>query len=146
MSKLSHEEQAKIAYEARIQAIDGIHALVKSDRLRSAPEKANALGQNVLQEELGRFGPWTGANYELDDQQRNLLLAHVRQDVAACFGLLSSLALEMSAIQTELRLRRRRQRLLICLLSVFAAVSIYSFWTILDWNFEIWKVVSGLND
>ena len=141
MSESSHEERAKAAYEAQVQAIEGIHALVSSDRLRAAHEKASALGRNVLQEELGHFGRWTGGSYELDEERRDLLLAHARQDVAACFGLLSSLARELSEIQAELRLSRKRQLILIWSLAIFATVSLGALWIIASWSVEIFETV-----
>ena len=141
MSETSHDEQAKIAYDAQISAIEGIHALLSSDRLRAAPEKAGAFGRNVLQEELGHFGSWTGGSYELDDEQRDRLLAHARQDVAACFGLLTSLTHEMSEIHKELRMSRKRQRVLIWSFAVFATVSLGALWIILSWNVEIFETV-----
>ncbi len=38
--------------------------------------------KNILHEEIGMFGPWTGAEYEFDQETRDRLLAHSRQDVA----------------------------------------------------------------
>jgi len=42
----------------------------------------HATGQNILREELGEFGDWKGTYYDLDEQTKNLLLAHTRQDSA----------------------------------------------------------------
>ena len=49
-----------------------------------------ALGQNILREELGHFGEWTGAQYELDQSERDRILAHVRQDSAAAVAMAQS--------------------------------------------------------
>lgn len=58
-----------------------IYALkVLGDDTRAARNAATA--RNVLHEELGFFGEWDGAKYDLDDQVRDRLLAHTRQDAA----------------------------------------------------------------
>jgi len=49
-----------------------------------------AIGQNVLREEIGYFGPWEGARYKFDDETRDRLLAHGRQDAASAFAMARS--------------------------------------------------------
>jgi hypothetical protein len=49
-----------------------------------------ALGQNILREEIGYFGPWKGARYSFDEETRDRLLAHGRQDVASAFAMARS--------------------------------------------------------
>lgn len=48
------------------------------------------LGRNVLHEELGYFGPWEGTSYSLEQDERDRLLAHTRQDVASAFAMARS--------------------------------------------------------
>lgn len=49
--------------------------------------KNAALGQNILRQELGHFGEWDGARYQLDQETRDRLLAHSRQDIASTYGM-----------------------------------------------------------
>lgn len=57
---------------------------------RAERDNKIALGQNILREELGYFGDWTGSGYKLDQTTRDRLLAHSRQDIAATFGIADS--------------------------------------------------------
>ncbi len=49
--------------------------------------QSTALGKNVMNYELGFFGPYDGVLYDLDRQTQNVLLAHGRQDAANTQGL-----------------------------------------------------------
>jgi len=49
-----------------------------------------AIGRNILREEIGYFGPWEGARYKFDDETRDRLLAHGRQDAASAFAMARS--------------------------------------------------------
>lgn len=69
--------------------------------------EANAIAQNVLREELGHFGKYDGASYDLTDRQRDLLLAHGRQDAAAALVVASSALEAVNAMQTRMRGLRR---------------------------------------
>jgi hypothetical protein len=69
--------------------------------------KANAIAQNVLREELGHFGKFDGPSYDLTEGQRDLLLAHGRQDAAAAFVVASSALEAVNAMQTRMRGLRR---------------------------------------
>ena len=55
-----------------------------------AEKSAALLGQNILREEIGYFGDWEGTNYDLSDAEKNRLVAHTRQDVAAIYSLAST--------------------------------------------------------
>ena len=75
-----------------------------------ADDQSNVdLGLNIMREEIGFFGPWEGAPYDFDQQTRDRLLAHVRQDAASAF------AMARSAFREAHHARRISERLMLIL-------------------------------
>lgn len=83
-------ERAEQDYGARVKMHRTLDKAVGGDGYTAEVAENNTLGQNILREELGYFGPYDGPRYSLDEATRNLLIAHTRQDVAATYAFASS--------------------------------------------------------
>lgn len=86
-----------------------------------ADEQAHALSQNILQHELGDFGEWDGPQYKLDDETRDRLLAHARQDAAAALLLVRHAAVEAKAAH---RVAKHNRLLLAGLITAVAYIGL----------------------
>ncbi|WP_143543404.1 hypothetical protein [Cereibacter sphaeroides] len=86
----SPEDRAAKAFQAAVKFHSSLYKKGSAD-LEIAI--ANALGQNILREEIGYFeDPLNAAQpYKFDSRTRDRLAAHTRQDVAALYGLVTSL-------------------------------------------------------
>lgn len=67
---------------------DTVYGITRGAKTSAEIEKANLLGQNVMREEIGFFGPWDGVNYTIDEKTMNRLIVHSRQDIATNYALL----------------------------------------------------------
>lgn len=77
------DERADQDHAARVNAANALHGA----KTYEAEAMANdMLGQQMLREDLGNYGTGGTPTYGLDDDTRDRLIAHVRQDVAAVFG------------------------------------------------------------
>lgn len=85
----SEEQLAAAAFELDRESL----AIILKDRARLIVQESALLGRNVLKEELGAFSdPLKGAPpYHLNEETRDRLLAHSRQDVASVYGLCAGL-------------------------------------------------------
>jgi hypothetical protein len=89
-NELSTEERAEQDYLRQVKAQQIIDKAVGGDGWHAESGSNEALGQNILREEIGYFGPWEGPNYSFDQETRDRLLAHGRQDVASTFAMAKS--------------------------------------------------------
>lgn len=110
------EQKISSANDKADAAIKAAHAL----GLEPA-EQAHALGRNILQHELGDFGEWDGLQYKLDDETRDRLLAHARQDAAAALLLVRHAAVEAKAAH---RVAKQNRLLLAGLITAVAYIGL----------------------
>jgi hypothetical protein len=66
--------------------------------------KNGAVARSILQEEIGRFGKEHLPLYELDENTRDRLLAHGRQDVAYALCNTISLLKEVAVLKNRVNL------------------------------------------
>lgn len=112
-------QSAQEAYQAAVQAAEALHG---KGTLASESAQNDALGANVLHEELGYYGPPDSPTYELDDETRNRLLAHARQDIAAIYGYTKSAFQTAKAAELSAN-RTRRLVWILLLLTVIALLA-----------------------
>ena len=112
----SHQNQANI-YRT-VDKVSGGDGQQAEDHINVA------LGRNILREELGYFGPWDGAVYNLDDETRDRLIAHSRQDIATTYAMAQSAFREA---HEAMRVSVRAVWLLWLLLAMNALV-LFSLW------------------
>jgi hypothetical protein len=89
-NELSTEERAEQDYQRKAKTHQIIDEALGGDGWHAESGSNEALGQNILREEIGYFGPWEGPKYSLDQETRDRLLAHGRQDVASTFAMAKS--------------------------------------------------------
>lgn len=90
-------------------------------------EQANAIGRNILHHELGDFGTWDGPRYSLDNETRDRLLAHARQDTAAALILAAK---AFSEAENACRINKHNRLLLLCLVLLMAlALLVVPLWS-----------------
>lgn len=77
------ETEARRAYSADVAVANSLHGAGTYDAEASSND---ILGKRMLREELGDHGSRGLPVYHLDDETRDRLIAHSRQDVAAAFG------------------------------------------------------------
>lgn len=77
------DEQASQDNAARVNAANALHG---AETYEAEALANDMLGQQMLREDLGNYGAGGRPTYGLDDDTRDRLIAHVRQDVAAVFG------------------------------------------------------------
>ena len=75
------EEKGQAAYNLAASINDTIHG---KGTFEAEAHNNDSLGRNILKTDLGDFGPET--NYALDEETRDRLIAHSRQDIAAAHG------------------------------------------------------------
>ncbi|WP_110804600.1 hypothetical protein [Rhodobacter viridis] len=116
---LSSGERADIAYKTALI----MEAKVPGSKSpeANAISSATTLGRNVLHEELGRFGSWDGAIYDLDDETRDRLLAHARQDSASAYSLAIFIAKQSAEASRAARRAARLTTLVLCINLIFLA-------------------------
>ena len=83
-------------------------------------ESAFHVARNVFREEIGYFGDYDGMHYNLSDAEKNILLAHGRQDAATAAVAAMNALDRLPGIERSLR---HIQRLLWALLFAFLVVS-----------------------
>lgn len=77
------EDKATQDHAAHVVAVNELHGA----KTVEAEALANVmLGRQILREDLGDYGGKGLATYGLDEETRDRLIAHIRQDVAAVFG------------------------------------------------------------
>ena len=77
------EERAKADFSADVQAANALRGASAYEPEALANDM---LGRQMLREDLGEYGTGGLPTYQMDDETRDRLIAHVRQDVAAVFG------------------------------------------------------------
>jgi hypothetical protein len=82
-----HPTEAESAYARALKRSEALSDATGCSDLDPEVEKASILGRNILQEEIGQFGPNRGAHYDLDKPTADRLLAHARQDIAGVYSL-----------------------------------------------------------
>ena len=102
---------AQEAYRAALTAHDDFAPKNKS--LRN-----NVLARNILHEELGYFKDSRNISYDLDDEIRDRLIAHARQDIALA-------VINSDVIMKEIGRIRRDQRITFILLAVLIVTVIW---------------------
>lgn len=81
-------------------------------------ESAFLVARNVLREELGEFGPYNGTHYKLTEGERDILLAHSRQDAGA------AAAAAGRALDTLLNIERSLRSIRLLLWMILLAIGI----------------------
>lgn len=99
----SSQEKAEQDYNLKVRIIDSVEDAIGGEHWTRDEQKNVALGQNILREEIGFFGPCEGASYSFDERTRDRLLAHTRQDVAAAFAMARSAFRHAHAARKMLR-------------------------------------------
>jgi hypothetical protein len=102
--EMNSEEKAEYALRIALKINKDSNDII-GDR-NSIKEKIDAnrlIGKNILREETGYFGGYTGTAYNLDEPTRNLLLAHGRQDAA--HSLCNTIS--MMEVLNEIKARQR---------------------------------------
>ena len=87
---MGSEIDAEKDFATRKRAFEELDKATGGDGYSAEVQGNNSLGQNILREEIGYFGPYEGPRYDLDERTRNLLIAHTRQDVASAYACASS--------------------------------------------------------
>jgi hypothetical protein len=64
---------------------------------------ANLKGENQLNHEIGRYGPWDGERYNLTKEQEDLLAAQTRKEVAAVRSFSETLVAMMLNLRSSYR-------------------------------------------
>lgn len=82
--------------------------MVETDATERLVKESAALGRNILKEELGAFtDPFRGAPpYNLDDDTRDRLIAHAREDIASVYSLCVGIATMVKAQQRSINLTK----------------------------------------
>ena len=83
-------EEAEKDFQQRTRIHQSVDQAVGGNGWIAEDRNNTSLGQNILREEIGYFGTWDGARYNLDQETRDRLLAHIRQDVASSFAMARS--------------------------------------------------------
>ena len=102
----SSAENAKEALAASLKAIRSLEGKGVNADLQMDAE----IARNVMKEEIGEFGEFN-QSYDLTDEQRDILLAHGRQDVANAMVVASSCYRRIVKLQKSQRIRERRNSL-----------------------------------
>ena len=110
------------ASEALASAIRTAHAINGAGSIDAQIQANNAVGQNVLDIDLEKFGVDEYTSYNLDQTKRDRLLAHIRQDVASAF-VHSSDAFRQA---NKARLEARRSNMLLVI--IISLLLILLFW------------------
>ena len=76
-------ERAERDLKMRTHAISAVYDTLGSGyRVEQRLTNNHAIAENVLNESLGDFGDYEGRRYNLSESDRDLLIAHTRQDAA----------------------------------------------------------------
>jgi len=89
-NELSTQERAERGYRQAVAAQRILGEAVGDSDRDAECKSIMSLGQNILREEIGYFGPWEGAIYSFDQETRDRLLAHCRQDTASAYMMAQS--------------------------------------------------------
>ncbi len=108
---MTTEEKASEAYRLATQVVEQVSGKGTAATIELT---STLLGQNVLREEIGYFGDWEGANYNLTEAEKNRLLAHARQDIASTHSL--STAAMRAALEAQKSAKKIGKRLNIALI------------------------------
>lgn len=124
---LSSGERAAREYQAQAKAIRAMADAVGGPSVSTEENLSNALGRNILREEIGYFGKWDGERYNFDKETRDRLAAHSRQDIAAAYSLIRSTIREVELVRQDVARVRRAVIagtliMVSCLLAITAAL------------------------
>lgn len=115
------EESANRDNLARVNAANALHG----EKTFEAEALANdMLGKQMLREDLGDYGTRGQTTYGLDEETRDRLIAHVRQDVAAVFGHAKSAFKTAKAAEKAAQRTSRLVWMVIVLLIVLIAANL----------------------
>ncbi|MGG7644235.1 hypothetical protein ACQ5SP_05440 [Rhodovulum sp. YNF3179] len=89
-SEETSEQRAEQAYQRSSALFSAMDNEVGGAGWLAEDNSNVALGQNVLREEIGFFGPYEGPEYHFYEETRNRLIAHGRQDTASAFAMARS--------------------------------------------------------
>lgn len=117
---MSSRKEADIELDASIKSIRGFRKVAGGDPSFDEGKISDAIGKNILREEIGQFGPYEGTRYTLDDATRDILLANARRDIAAT----NSVAQSAHAEAHQAKLISRRTALYALAILVLQAVII----------------------
>ena len=109
---MGSEVKAAQAYKISLQVIEQVNGKGTAE---TVVQTSTLLGRNILHEELGFFGEWEGANYNLTEAEKNRLLAHARQDIASTHSLATDAVKTAMASQKAVDRNRRRLNIVLAL-------------------------------
>ncbi|WP_159082458.1 hypothetical protein [Paragemmobacter aquarius] len=112
-SSKSESELAEEAYTRATKLLREIH----KDDVDYAKKLSDALGQNILHEDLGAFSdPLKRVEpYRLDGDTKDRLIAHTRQDVASTYGLATQIMTFQEKLKGSISSLRNLVWLCVCM-------------------------------
>lgn len=96
---MSEYHTAKEEFEERVRTIQILGDATKISRRRRKLQVAKEVGISIVKEELGDYQGSPQIFYGLDEHQRDRLIAHTREDVAAAHYLICNLLEEQETTQ-----------------------------------------------
>ena len=128
--EIGSSERAERDFHSKTRIHREVDKVIGGDGYTNENSSNVALGQNILREEIGYFGPYEGPFYSFDQKTRDVLLAHGRQDIAATFGMAQS-----AFRQATLARRVSERAVLYLFLSIVLNIAILAkLW----WPFGLW--------
>ena len=111
-----------MSWRDKITAEEGLKAAIAAHKAlgrRDTTSDNNVVAQNILEGDLGYFRDAGIAQYDLDEEARDRLIAHARQDAALA-------VLNSASLLAEVARMRRRQRITMVLLLVVVGLLVWS--------------------
>lgn len=96
---MSEYHTAKEEFEERVRTIHILGDATRTSRRRRKLQVAKEVGISIVKEELGDYQGSPQIVYGLDEHQRDRLIAHTREDVAAAHYLICNLLEEQETAQ-----------------------------------------------
>lgn len=117
--------EAENAYAEKLRALKALYSQGLLNHSEYEKKCSDALGQNILHEELGYFSD-VQIRYNLEKDQVDRLIAHSREDIAATRGVVGSTLdfLEILRIQQERTTKHLRWMVLISMLNLVMVIFI----------------------
>ena len=109
------DQNAQKALHHRLKAL----RLIGTTKL----QENNATAQNILHEDLGMFGQHGLAQYKIDSETRDRLIAHTRQD-ASLAAINASTAMDLAADALRIAKRCKSLAFIILLVVFYIAVRV----------------------
>lgn len=108
--ELGSNKRAEAAFDTLRSNLQRVDKISGFDGFLTENTTNIAVGQNVLREEIGYFGEYEGTRYSFDQETRDVLLAHGRQDAA------SACTMAKSAFREAYSARRGTEKIMLYLL------------------------------